>query len=67
MFLSPARLGADVVIHSISKFIPGGSDIIAGHSFGSERKHNVSGVTLTCQGPQCPLPSKSSNVDMVLD
>ncbi|KDP25202.1 hypothetical protein JCGZ_20358 [Jatropha curcas] len=28
--LSPARLGADVVVHSISKFISGGADIIAG-------------------------------------
>uniref|UniRef100_A0A2P2PIW7 Cys/Met metabolism pyridoxal-phosphate-dependent enzyme family protein n=1 Tax=Rhizophora mucronata TaxID=61149 RepID=A0A2P2PIW7_RHIMU len=30
MVLSPARFGADVVVHSISKFISGGSDIIAG-------------------------------------
>ncbi|XP_044476690.1 methionine gamma-lyase-like [Mangifera indica] len=30
MVLSPARLGADVVVHSISKFICGGADIIAG-------------------------------------
>ncbi|XP_054775939.1 methionine gamma-lyase-like [Prosopis cineraria] len=30
MVLSPARLGADVVIHSITKFISGGADIIAG-------------------------------------
>ncbi|GMH09585.1 hypothetical protein Nepgr_011426 [Nepenthes gracilis] len=30
MVLSPARLGADVVIHSISKYISGGADIIAG-------------------------------------
>ncbi|KAL7183296.1 hypothetical protein ACSBR1_041889 [Camellia fascicularis] len=30
MVLSPARLGADVVLHSISKFISGGADIIAG-------------------------------------
>jgi methionine-gamma-lyase len=28
--LSPARLGADVVVHSITKFISGGADIIAG-------------------------------------
>ncbi|CAI9772621.1 unnamed protein product [Fraxinus pennsylvanica] len=28
--LSPARLGADVVVHSISKYISGGADIIAG-------------------------------------
>lgn len=32
MLLSPARLGADVVVHSISKFISGGGDIIAGLS-----------------------------------
>lgn len=32
MVLSPARLGADVVIHSISKYISGGADIIAGPS-----------------------------------
>lgn len=31
MVLSPARLGADVVVHSISKFISGGADIIAGN------------------------------------
>lgn len=30
MILSPARLGADVVVHSVSKFISGGADIIAG-------------------------------------
>ncbi|XP_042506905.1 methionine gamma-lyase-like [Macadamia integrifolia] len=30
MVLSPARLGADVVVHSVSKYISGGGDIIAG-------------------------------------
>ncbi|CAL0323074.1 unnamed protein product [Lupinus luteus] len=30
MVVSPARLGADVVVHSVSKFISGGADIIAG-------------------------------------
>lgn len=30
MIISPARLGADVVVHSCSKFISGGADIIAG-------------------------------------
>ncbi|KAI3977540.1 hypothetical protein MKX01_000453 [Papaver californicum] len=30
LVLSPARLGADVVVHSISKYISGGADIIAG-------------------------------------
>ncbi|XP_059276428.1 methionine gamma-lyase-like [Lycium ferocissimum] len=30
MVLSPAKLGADVVVHSITKYISGGADIIAG-------------------------------------
>jgi methionine-gamma-lyase len=30
MIVSPARLGADVVVHSMTKFINGASDIIAG-------------------------------------
>ncbi|CAN1139070.1 Methionine gamma-lyase [Linum perenne] len=30
MVLSPARLGADVIVHSVTKFISGGADIIAG-------------------------------------
>lgn len=30
MVLSPARLGADIVVHSLTKFINGASDIIAG-------------------------------------
>ncbi|XP_068634637.1 methionine gamma-lyase-like [Aristolochia californica] len=30
MVLSPARLGADVVVHSITKYVSGGADIIAG-------------------------------------
>ncbi|MBN2125003.1 MAG: aminotransferase class I/II-fold pyridoxal phosphate-dependent enzyme [Deltaproteobacteria bacterium] len=30
MVISPARLGADVVIHSLTKFINGASDLIAG-------------------------------------
>uniref|UniRef100_A0ACD5XR44 Uncharacterized protein n=1 Tax=Avena sativa TaxID=4498 RepID=A0ACD5XR44_AVESA len=33
--VSPARLGADVVVHSVSKFISGGADIIAGAICGS--------------------------------
>ncbi|KAI4353803.1 hypothetical protein L6164_002730 [Bauhinia variegata] len=40
MVLSPARLGADVVIHSISKFISGGADIIAGAVCGSAKLIN---------------------------
>ena len=30
MVLSPARWGADVVVHSLTKFISGASDIVAG-------------------------------------
>ena len=30
MILSPARLGADVVVQSLTKFVSGSSDIIAG-------------------------------------
>ncbi|TYI11590.1 hypothetical protein ES332_A09G217500v1 [Gossypium tomentosum] len=36
MVLSPARLGADVVVHSISKFISGRADVIAGAVCGPE-------------------------------
>lgn len=30
MILTPARLGADIVVHSVTKFISGASDVIAG-------------------------------------
>ncbi|KAG6577768.1 Methionine gamma-lyase, partial [Cucurbita argyrosperma subsp. sororia] len=40
MVLSPARLGADVVVHSISKFISGGADIIAGAVCGPSKLVN---------------------------
>ncbi|CAK8566945.1 unnamed protein product [Lathyrus sativus] len=36
MVISPARLGADVVVHSLTKFISGGGDIIAGAVCGSK-------------------------------
>ncbi|MBA0801032.1 hypothetical protein Gohar_011424, partial [Gossypium harknessii] len=36
MVLSPARLSADVVVHSMSKFISGGADVIAGAVCGPE-------------------------------
>lgn len=36
LILSPAVLGADVVVHSITKFISGASDVIAGAICGSE-------------------------------
>ncbi|XP_012842085.1 PREDICTED: methionine gamma-lyase-like [Erythranthe guttata] len=40
MVVSPARLGADVVVHSISKYISGGADIIAGAVCGPARLVN---------------------------
>ncbi|PKA53063.1 Methionine gamma-lyase [Apostasia shenzhenica] len=40
MVVSPARLGADVVVHSVSKFISGGADIIAGAICGPARLVN---------------------------
>ncbi len=36
MMISPARLGADVVVHSLTKFINGASDLIAGAILGRE-------------------------------
>lgn len=36
LILSPAVLGADVVVHSITKFISGASDVIAGAICGTE-------------------------------
>ena len=36
LIVSPAQLGADVVIHSMTKFISGGSDIIAGAVCGTK-------------------------------
>jgi methionine-gamma-lyase len=36
LILSPAALGADIVVHSITKFISGASDIIAGAICGTE-------------------------------
>jgi len=35
LIISPARLGADVVLHSLTKFVSGASDIIAGAVCGS--------------------------------
>ncbi|PIN07236.1 Cystathionine beta-lyase/cystathionine gamma-synthase [Handroanthus impetiginosus] len=40
MVVSPARLGADVVVHSVSKYISGGADIIAGAICGPARLVN---------------------------
>ncbi|CAI9112352.1 OLC1v1012792C2 [Oldenlandia corymbosa var. corymbosa] len=40
MVLSPAKLGADVVVHSVSKYISGGADIIAGAVCGPARLLN---------------------------
>jgi methionine-gamma-lyase len=36
LILSPAALGADVVVHSLTKFVSGASDVIAGAICGSE-------------------------------
>ncbi|MGI9236821.1 MAG: aminotransferase class I/II-fold pyridoxal phosphate-dependent enzyme [Woeseiaceae bacterium] len=36
LILRPAELGADIVVHSITKFISGASDVIAGAICGSE-------------------------------
>ncbi len=36
LILRPAELGADIVVHSITKFISGASDVIAGAVCGSE-------------------------------
>ncbi|MCP4302576.1 MAG: aminotransferase class I/II-fold pyridoxal phosphate-dependent enzyme [Gammaproteobacteria bacterium] len=36
LILSPAALGADIVVHSITKFISGASDVIAGAICGTE-------------------------------
>jgi methionine-gamma-lyase len=35
MILSPARLGADIVLHSLTKFVSGASDVIGGAICGS--------------------------------
>jgi methionine-gamma-lyase len=35
LLLSPARLGADIVVHSLTKFVSGASDVIAGAVCGS--------------------------------
>lgn len=36
MMVAPATLGADIVVHSLTKFISGGSDIVAGAVCGSQ-------------------------------
>jgi methionine-gamma-lyase len=55
MILSPARLGADVVVHSLTKFINGTSDIIAGAICGThalvERMMDLHTGTLMLLGP----------------
>jgi methionine-gamma-lyase len=37
LMLSPAALGADVIVHSITKFISGASDVIAGAICGTDK------------------------------
>ncbi len=55
LILSPAVLGADVVVHSITKFISGMSDVIAGAVCGShdfiERLMDLHSGTLMLLGP----------------
>jgi methionine-gamma-lyase len=55
MMLSPARLGADVVVHSLTKFINGTSDVIAGAICGShalvEQMMDLHTGTLMLLGP----------------
>ncbi|MEZ6318846.1 MAG: PLP-dependent transferase [Phycisphaerales bacterium] len=41
MMLSPAQLGADVVVYSLTKFIGGSSDIVAGAICGPARLHRL--------------------------
>lgn len=41
MVLSPARLGADVVVHSVSKFISGAGDVIAGILMGQNPQFKI--------------------------
>lgn len=66
MVLSPARLGADVVVHSISKFISGGADIIAGtYDFlfllrFIYRTRVVNATSVTVQGVQLTTSASSS-------
>ncbi|KAG9452597.1 hypothetical protein H6P81_005501 [Aristolochia fimbriata] len=48
MLLSPARLGADVVVHSITKYISGGADVIAGAVCGPAKL--VNSMMDLCQG-----------------
>jgi len=36
MLITPSRLGADIVVHSLTKFVNGASDVIAGAICGSE-------------------------------
>ncbi|KAG0473084.1 hypothetical protein HPP92_014941 [Vanilla planifolia] len=55
MVVSPARLGADVVVHSVSKFISGGADVIAGAICGPANLLNsmmdLNGGALLLLGP----------------
>jgi methionine-gamma-lyase len=49
MIISPLRLGADVVVHSMTKFINGTSDCVAGCVVGSHA--TVAGLMDITQGP----------------
>lgn len=41
MVLSPARWGADIIVHSLTKFISGASDIVAGAGSPTRTPHTL--------------------------
>jgi cystathionine beta-lyase/cystathionine gamma-synthase len=51
--VSPARLGADVVVHSVSKFISGGADIIAGKDHHLSISLTLNSCLTTCSMHAC--------------
>jgi methionine-gamma-lyase len=65
MLLSPARLGADIVVYSLTKFINGKNDCVAGGICGSEdfisTLSNVNNGTAMLLGPVLD-PMRSSSV-----
>ena len=61
LVLSPRRLGADIVVHSMTKFISGASDVIAGAVCGS--KEFIAGLMDLHMGPLMLLgPTMDPNV-----
>ncbi|KAK2981923.1 hypothetical protein RJ640_019143 [Escallonia rubra] len=75
MVLSPARLGADVVVHSISKYISGGADVIAVSSWllanhsvasGEKAEFSVMGSYCACVSI-CAVCGPASLVNSMMD